>query len=493
MTRMDRDGSAASGDKASSRDVAAARLEEFQRNPRRALWTLALPIMFGMSIYTLYMIADMVFVGMLGPDELTAVAFNMPLLFLAMGTTFGLGSAVTALIAQAIGAQDKRRADLVGQHAVLAGVVMAVLFTSIGLGAGRELLRAIGVPDEILPLAQQYFSVVAMGFVFQVMAILFRSIFSGEGEVRLPVMIQALATLVNIVLDPIFIFTLDLGVRGAAFATIVTQAAVMMTFAWLLFVKRRAHVDLTFRHFRTSAIILRDLIRIGAPASLSFLVMSVGGGSFNRILVEYSPDAVAALQVGGRLDHLVVLPLVAMASALVTLVGMFTGAGRLDLVSGIVSYAMRRGFVIAMLVSAFFLAAAPLLVAPFTQSESIRAYGVQYLRFAAFVYPAFPFSILVGRALQGLGKGAPELVLSLLRVIVIAVPLSALVVFYLDWPIHWVWLSMILSSWISAAVAFVWWRSALREALEGAEYDAERHTDEIVHVVAQDDELPVAP
>ena len=82
---------------------ASERLDQFIANPRRSLWTLSLPIMIGMSIYTAYMIADMVFVGMLGPQALTAVAFNMPLLFLAMGTTFGLGTAVTALIAQAIG------------------------------------------------------------------------------------------------------------------------------------------------------------------------------------------------------------------------------------------------------------------------------------------------------------------------------------------------------------------------------------------------------
>ena len=94
-----------------NQDRAGARLEEFQRNPRKALWTLSLPIMVGMSIYTAYMIADMVFVGMLGPDALIAVSFTMPLLFLAMGSTFGLGSAVTAMIAQAIGAKDQRRAS----------------------------------------------------------------------------------------------------------------------------------------------------------------------------------------------------------------------------------------------------------------------------------------------------------------------------------------------------------------------------------------------
>ncbi len=445
-------------------DRAAQRLAEFQRDPKRALWSLALPIMVGMSIYTLYTIADMIFVGMVGADALTAVAFNMPLLFLAMGSTFGLGSAVTSLIARAIGARDKRRADLVAQHAVLAGVLLTLLFSGVGLGYGPQLLTMIGVPEALLPLAWSYFSLIALCFVFQVMAILFRSIFSGEGEVKLPVVIGAIGTIANLILDPIFIFALDLGVRGAALATVVSQALTMSIFAFLLFVRKRAHADLSFREFRLDPPILIDLVRIGAPASLSFFVMAVGGGAFNRILVEFSPDAVAAFQVGGRLDQLIVLPLVAMANSLVTLVGMFYGARRLELVAEVARYAQRSAFVMALAVSALFLLAAPWLVAPFTDSPSIRAVAVKYLHWVAFAFPMFPFSILLGRALQGLGLGAPELVLSTLRVLLISVPLAAYFTFLDSRPIEFVFGSMLLGGWLSAAVASVWWRVALRRA-----------------------------
>ncbi|MEE2777401.1 MAG: MATE family efflux transporter [Acidobacteriota bacterium] len=448
-----------------NQDRAGARLEEFQRNPRKALWTLSLPIMVGMSIYTAYMIADMVFVGMLGPDALIAVSFTMPLLFLAMGSTFGLGSAVTAMIAQAIGAKDQRRASRIAQHALLVGVLLTIGFVSVGLVYGERLLLGIGVPEEILPFAWQYFSVVVAGFVFQVQAILFRSLFSGEGEVKLPVIISGIGTATNIVLDPIFIFSLDMGIRGAAVATVVTQAAVMLTFAYLLFIRKRIHVDLSYRNFRLRSEIVRDLVRIGAPASLSFLVMSAGGGTFNRILVEYSPDAVAGLQVGTRIDHLVVLPIVSIASALVTLVGMFYGAKRLELVEEIANYAIKQAVLIAVTMSAFFLAFAPWLVAPFTDSEAIRVVAVQYLRYATLAFVAFPFSILLGRAQQGLDRGTPELVLSLLRVLLISVPLAGIFAFAFDRPIQYVWMAIIVGSWVSAVVALVWWRSALRSAV----------------------------
>ncbi len=446
------------------------KLTTFVENPRRALWTLALPIMVGMSIQTIYSIVDMVFVGRISPEALTALAFNMPLLFLAMGMTFGLGSAVTALIAQTIGARDTEGGDAVGQHAVVLGLCLTACFTLAGLGLGPRLLAFIGVPETILPLAWDYFQVLAAGFLFMVMSVFFRSVLSGEGEVRVPVMIQAGGTLLNIVLDALFIFGFGWGVRGAALATIASQAVVATTFVWLIYVRRYSHVNLSLRGFRPDLAIIRRLVQIGAPASLSFLVMATGGGAFNRILVEYSPDAVAALQVGMRLDHLVILPMVSLSASLVTLVGMFYGARRFDLLDGIVHYALGRAIAIALVVAVAFFLFAPWLVAPFTDSGSIRSLAVQYLRTVAFAYPFFPISMLTGRFLQGLGRGTPELILSLMRVLLIAVPLATVCAFVLELPVVWIWRSMIAGSILTAMVAWFWMRAGLRRAQ--AECDA---------------------
>lgn len=439
----------------------SSRLDEFVANPRRALWVLSVPILFGMSIQTLYMVVDMIFVGQVSADALTALAFNMPLVFLAMGSTFGLGSAITALIAQAIGARDKERADRVAEHAIVLGGLITVAFTTLGLAYGRSLLRALGVPENLMPEAWSYFRVLATGYVFMVLSIFFRSILSGEGEVKKPVMIQAAATVLNIALDPLFIFTFGMGVAGAAVATVVSQAFAAVALFYLLFARRTGYVDFDFRGFRISAAITSAIFRIGTPASLSFVVMSLGGGIFNRILVEASSDAVAAHQIGSRLDHVVVLPLVAISGSLVTLVGMFYGAGRRDLLVAIVRYAIGRGILIGIAVGVLFYVTAPWVVRVFTDSEEIRRLAVLYLRILAFAYPLFPVSMITGRCLQGLGKGSPELVLSLLRVLLIAAPLAYLFLFVLDLPVHWVWIAAVIASWTSAGIAALWLRSAL--------------------------------
>ena len=140
--------------------------------------------------------------------------------------------------------------------------------------------------------------------------------------------------ILNIFLDPLFIFTLGLGVKGAALATVLSQAVAASVFVYLLFFKEHAYVTFDLKDFRPSGAILGEIFNVGAPASFSFIVMAVGGMVFNRILIGFSEETVAAYQVGARIDHIFMLPVIALSAGLVTLVGMYHGAKRKDLVRG---------------------------------------------------------------------------------------------------------------------------------------------------------------
>jgi putative MATE family efflux protein len=438
-----------------------SRLDNFVENPRRALWQLALPVMIGMSIQTMYMLVDMAFVGRLGESALAALAFNMPIVFLGLGVIFGLGSGVTAVIARHIGGKDKRLADRSAEHAVALGVGLSVAFSAVAYAWGKDLLSALGVTSELMPLAWDYFSILAGGYLFVVMSVFFRSILSGEGNTTTPMMIQGGGTLLNIALDPLFMFTFGLGVKGAALATVLSQACAAGVFVYLLFFKEHAYVTFELKDFRPSARILGDIFKVGAPASFSFLVMAVGGMVFNRILVGFSEEAVAAYQVGARIDHVFMLPVIAMSAGLVTLVGMFYGAKREDLVRGIVGYAMRTSLVISIVMGAIFFASAPWLVGIFSPSETIRAIGAGYLHVIVFSYPFVAVIMLAGRILQGMGQGSPVLVLSLLRVVLFSAPPAYVFVYRMGKPLEWVWAAIVGGVVMTAVIAFVWLRVEL--------------------------------
>jgi putative MATE family efflux protein len=425
-------------------------------------------MMAGMSLHTVYLIVDIIFLGRVSSSALTALAFNMPLLFFALGVTFGLSSGVTAVVARHIGAQDKAGADNAAEHGVMLGIALSVAFTVSGLLLGRPLLRALGVPPELMDEAWGYFGILAAGYAFPVLSVFFRSILSGEGDMITPMLVQGGGTVLNIALDPLFIFVFGWGVRGAAAATIISQAVATAVFVYLLFVKRHAYVQFQLSDFRLDAGMLGSIFSIGAPASFSFLVMAAGGAAYNLILISFSADAVAAYQVGARVDHIFVVPIISLATALVTIVGMFRGARRFDLIKQVMAYAMARAVAISLILGATFYILAPTIMAAFSDSPGIREAGTGYLRFFVFAYPFAAVSILAGRVLQGLGFGLPLLVLTGFRVILISCPLAYALVFWLNKDLPWVWIAMVVGAAITSAIAALWLRWGLGRAERAA-------------------------
>ena len=440
-----------------------SRLDGFIDNPSKALWTLAFPIMAGMGIHTLYTIVDMIFIGRLGGDAIAAVAFNMPLFFLLLGLSFGVGSGVTASIARFIGAKDKVNADNTAEHAVALGLIISTILTTLGLIYGEGLLQRLGATESVLPLSWDYLKVSLIGLPFMVFSTFFRSILSGEGDMKLPMAVAGLGTILNMILDTIFIFTLGYGVGGAAMASAISQLIVFLIFVYMLFVKEHAYIRFRMRDFSPSIFIIKDIIRVGLPASMSMIIMAFGQLVFNRILVRFSTDAVAAYQVGGRMDMVIFLPIMAIASALTTLVGMFFGAKEIEKIKFIAKYGIIRSMMVTGVLSIILYIFAPLIVKIFTLDVGIQSIAVTYLRFICLIYPLIAIGMTVGRILQGLGKGLPMLVITSIRILALSAPLALYFIMVLNKPIEWVWYAMIISTIVSVAISLIWLKSAFKD------------------------------
>ena len=440
-----------------------SRLDGFIDNPSKALWTLAFPIMAGMGIHTLYTIVDMIFIGRLGGDAIAAVAFNMPLFFLVLGLSFGVGSGVTASIARFIGAKDKVNADNTAEHAVALGLIISTILTTLGLIYGEDLLQRLGATESVLPLSWDYLKVSLIGLPFMVFSTFFRSILSGEGDMKLPMAVAGLGTILNIILDPIFIFTLGYGVGGAAMASVISQLIVFLIFVYMLFVKEHAYIRFRMQDFSPSIFIIKDIIRVGLPASMSMIIMAFGQLVFNRILVRFSMDAVAAYQVGGRMEMVIFLPIMAIASALTTLVGMFFGAKEIEKIKFIAKYGIIRSMMVTGVLSIILYIFAPFVVKIFTLDVDIQSIAVTYLRFICLIYPLIAIGMTVGRILQGLGKGLPMLVITSIRILALSAPLALYFIIVLNKPIEWVWYAMIISTIVSVAISLIWLKSAFKD------------------------------
>ena len=452
-----------------------SRLSSFLADPSKALWRLAVPIMFGMGIHTLYNVIDMIFIGQLGGNAIAGVAFNMPIFFLMLGLTMGLGSGVTASIARFIGDEDKKSADNSAEHALAMAGGIAIVFTILGIYYGEKILIALGAEGEILVLAWEYLSMIVLGLPFMVFSGFFRSILAGEGDMKFPMMVAGLGTLLNTILDPIFIFKLEdygnigfgMGVKGAAMATVFSQLIVFLIFIYMLFIKDHAYITFKLKDFMPSKIILWDIIKVGLPASLSMIIMALGQGVFNKILIYYSSQTVAAYQVAGRLDMLIFLPIFAIAGALTTLVGMFYGAREIGALNRIVRYGISSAFLITLVSSSFVYIFAETFSSWFTQDQEIISVSVGFLKRLCLVYPLVAIAITSGRVMQGLGKGLPVLLITIIRVLGVSAPLGLYFSFVLEKPVEWNWYAMMIAAFISFLIAIFWVRIELTKINRG--------------------------
>jgi len=218
--------------------------------------------------------------------------------------------------------------------------------------------------------------------------------------------------------------------------------------------KNHAYITLSTKNFSFKPFIFKEIFRLGLPASLSMLIMSMGAFVFNIIL--NSSDAVAGYQTAGRIEHLFFLPIISIATSLVTLVGMFHGAKRYDLVNHIIKYGLSQSVIISVIFSAFFFFFIDKIVPVFTDSQAIIDISVGYFKIMAFAYPFVTLGMTSSRIMQGLGYANPMFVLTLFRVVLISAPLAWYILYVLEMPIHYVWLGPLISSILAPMVSVMW-------------------------------------
>ena len=213
----------------------ADRLNQFIKNPQKALFTLSLPMMVGMSVQAIYMLIDTAFIGnWVGGSALAGLGIVFPPMFIIMGITFGLGSGATTVIAQSIGEKNKHKADNAAEHIIILGIFLSLVFIVIGLLFGDDILKYQGNDQEVMSNASDYFYTMLYGTPFMILSIFFRSILSGEGDNMMPMKVLGLGTLINLILDPILIYYF--AIKGAALATVISQIVVFTIFIYYFYI-----------------------------------------------------------------------------------------------------------------------------------------------------------------------------------------------------------------------------------------------------------------
>lgn len=434
------------------------RLDEFIAAPRRAVWTMAIPMMAGMAVHSLYVIGDTAFIGNLGTAQLAAATFIGPLFFIMITLTMGMSTAVTALVAQAVGRREVGGGDAVAGTAMSVGLALGVMLSIGGLLGGERTIALLGADGPTAELGWQYFQIICLLVPFFFVSSVLRAILTGEGDARTPTVILAISTAINLSFDALFIYGLDLGLRGAALATATAQLFSLTAF-WFLVVRRRdAYVRFHLWALVPNGKVLWQIAVLGVPTAAGMMVMSLGAMALNRALSEFGEAAVAGYGAANKVDMIVGMPIFGLAAATVTVVGMFAGAGRADLIRSTALYTYRWALTMALSIGAVAYLASPWILRIFTDDPASIEVGRTYLGFMIFAYPMMAVGMTSGRLLQGLGHGVPSLVITSVRVLLVAVPAAYLAVFAFGTPVEGIWASLLLGGGCATVLSILWVR-----------------------------------
>jgi len=444
--------------------LAQNKLDKFIQNPKRSLWELSIPMMLGMSVQAIYMLIDTAFIGRwVGWEALTGLGVVFPALFIIMGITFGLGSGATTVIAQSIGEKNKEKADSSAVHTIILGVALSFIFIIIGLLFGEYILSSQGAKHESFTYASDYFFTMIIGTPFMILGIFFRSILSGEGDTILPMKILGFGTILNIILDPPLIAFY--GIKGAAGATVFSQFIVFIIFTYIMIFKNRNYLTINFKNFTFNKNHLSQIFKIGVPSALSMLIMSFGLFIYNIILSKTAAPqgAIAAYATAHRIEHLFFIPIISIATSMITLVGMFYGAKRYDLIKVVLAHCIKYALIISISFGIFFYFLSHKILPLFINDIDVINIGVSYFNIFSFAIPFVTLSMICSRTIQGLGKSYPMFIITCLRVIVISCSLGWYFIEIKNMSIEYAWTAILISCICAAIISSIWLGFELRK------------------------------
>lgn len=428
-------------------------------DPKRAVIKMAVPMVIAMLLMSAYNLIDAVWVAGLGGDAIAAIGFITPFFMLIIGLMNGLGAGATSAISRRIGAGDKPGAENSAMHSVIICVIVSVIMTVIFVPFLRPLMELSGA-GATTGLALEYGQVVFAGIIFMLFSGVGSGILRGEGDAKRTMYLMAVSAIMNAVLDPIFIYTLDMGIAGAAWATVISNVFVCIILCHWLFIKKNTYLTFNKSSYSPDRKVVRDILGVGLPASAEMFLISVLVIVLNGIFVLVSgTDAVAVYTSGWRVVMIALVPLMGIATALVTVAGAAFGAEQFGKMAVSHTYSMKLGMVIAIIMSIATFIFAPAISAVFTyspESAYLAPSITAFLRVMCMFYLAVPVGIMSTVLFQAVGKGMTSFVLTFIREIVLIAVFAWIFSVTFGWGEAGVWWGIVAGNIVGSIITYTW-------------------------------------
>ncbi|MDD3108943.1 MAG: MATE family efflux transporter [Alistipes sp.] len=427
----------------------------------RLLWTYSVPAIIGMVVASLYNIIDRIYIGQgVGSLAISGLGLTFPLMGLvtAFGTLVGVGAA--ARLSIVLGMQDLKWARNILGNSLILTLLLSALITTLSMIYMDEILIAFGGSAQTIPYAEEYLRIVMPGSVLLNLSYSFSNMMRATGYPKKSMVTILIGVGLNVILDPIFIFGFDMGIRGAAIATVLSMS-VSTLFVMHHFASRKHPVRFCRDCFRLKSYIIINIISIGMSPFLTNLLASGVNVIMNNLLVREGGDlAIGAFSIINSYAVLIVMCVLGVCQGMQPIVGYNYGAQQLDRMKHALWLTIR---VAVLITTGGFLACELIphtLVRAFTSDPQLEALAVQGMRLAYLMLPIVGFQIVVSVFFQAISKASKAIIMSATRQAIFLIP--ALYLLSEPWGLTGVWLAMPLSDLCASLVALLFLRQARR-------------------------------
>lgn len=386
----------------------------------RQLFTMTWPMLFGVLSLMTFQLADSAYIGQLGRDPLAALGFTLPMQQLIIGLQVGLGIATTAIISRTLGAGDALRAQRLGGLVVLVGAVMVLCLCLLLWFLRDPIMTLLGADDALLPMIRSYWIPWLVAAWTGAMLYFGYSVCRSHGDTRLPGYMMVITSLINIGLDPLYIFVFDWGLPGAALATISAFGlGILVIFPKLL---RCGWLRFDVRELALGNA-LRQLNGIMAPAMVSQLMPPLSAMLATALVAGFGSAAVAAWGLGTRLEFFSIVVVLALTMSMPPMIGRLLGAGDIDQIRQLVRLAVRFVVVWQLLLGIVWLAASGGVSVLFTTDIGVSSLLTSYLLRVPLSYSGLGLCMLMVSVCNALGLSLRALTISVLRLFLCFLPM----------------------------------------------------------------------
>ena len=402
-----------------------------------ALIILAIPMILEMSMESLFAIVDTFFVSKLGADSIAVVGLTESILVLAYAVGIGLSIGATATVARRVGEQDLEGAARTATHVVFLGIAVAILMGAPGIIFAPQLFKLLGAEPHVIELGTPFMRIMLGTNIVIVFLFLLNGIFRGAGDAAIALRVLIIANGLNILFCPMFIFGIgpfpELGVTGAALATVCGRGAGVAYAAWALFIRENGRLHVKREHWKFDPKLLWSLVTLSATAVLQFLIATLSWSGLVMILAGFGTFALAGYQIGLRVIMFVLLPAVGLANAAATLVGQNLGAGQPDRAERSVWTAGILNAVLLGIAGAVFVLFSGSVIGIFTQEPEVAAFGRECLRIVGYGYAFYGLGMVMESSFNGAGDTWTPTYLNLIVFWMIEIPMAYVLSTRLGW------------------------------------------------------------